>query len=344
MTETATRQGAQGAADAETHRLFIAGEWVDGDVRTDLREPQPGRPARLIGRFAGRRPGRRGDGRSGRPRSALPRWKATPAPKRGEILYAFGALMARAQGAPGPGYHRGDGQGPARGPRRRPGGHRHRLPDGRRGPADVRRDRRRRSCRTSGRCRIRQPLGVAGIITPWNFPMAIPCWKMMPALVAGNAVVFKPACDTPHCAALLVELMAEAGFPPGTVNLVTGSGADVGDADRRFNPDVPVISFTGHSSTGQADRRSAPAGGSSASSLELGGKNADRRDGRRRPRPRDRRDRLVARSARPASAARPPARVIVEEAVVDSSSRSWRRVPGSFASAMAWTRRPTSGP
>ena len=69
---------------------------------------------------------------------------------------------------------------------------------------------------------IRQPIGVAGIITPWNFPMAIPCWKMMPALVAGNTVVLKPASDTPHCAVLLVELMAEAGFPPGVVNLVTG--------------------------------------------------------------------------------------------------------------------------
>ena len=77
---------------------------------------------------------------------------------------------------------------------------------------------------------IRQPIGVAGIITPWNFPMAIPCWKMMPALVTGNTVVFKPASDTPHCATLLVELMAEAGFPAGVVNLVTGSGAEVGDA------------------------------------------------------------------------------------------------------------------
>src|SRR3989304_5636810 len=61
----------------------------------------------------------------------------------------------------------------------------------------------------------RQPIGVAGIIPPWNFPIAIPCWKMMPALVTGNTVVFKPASDTPHSATLLVELMAEAGFPPG---------------------------------------------------------------------------------------------------------------------------------
>ena len=119
---------------------------------------------------------------------------------------------------------------------------------------------------------IRQPIGVAGIITPWNFPIAIPCWKMMPALVTGNTVVFKPASDTPHCATLLVELMAEAGFPPGTVNLVTGRGESVGDAIVD-SPDVPVISFTGSSATGKqlaqrAGRRL------KRLSLELGGKNA----------------------------------------------------------------------
>ena len=104
---------------------------------------------------------------------------------------------------------------------------------------------------------IRQPIGVVGIITPWNFPMAIPCWKMMPALVAGNTVVFKPSSDTPHCATLLVELMAEAGFPAGVVNLVTGSGGAVGDAIVE-SPDVPVISFTGSSATGRRiDERAA---------------------------------------------------------------------------------------
>ena len=118
---------------------------------------------------------------------------------------------------------------------------------------------------------IRQPIGVAGIITPWNFPMAIPCWKMMPALVTGNTVVFKPASDTPHCATLLVELMAEAGFPPGVVNLVTGGGAEVGDAIVDI-PDIGVISFTGSSATGKSI---AGEGGQRLKrlSLELGGKN-----------------------------------------------------------------------
>jgi acyl-CoA reductase-like NAD-dependent aldehyde dehydrogenase len=119
---------------------------------------------------------------------------------------------------------------------------------------------------------IRQPIGIAGIITPWNFPIAIPCWKMMPALVAGNTVVFKPSSDTPHCATLLVELMAEAGFPAGTVNLVTGGGAEVGDA-MVDNPDIGVISFTGSSATG---RHIAERAGRKLKrvSLELGGKNA----------------------------------------------------------------------
>jgi aldehyde dehydrogenase (NAD+) len=118
---------------------------------------------------------------------------------------------------------------------------------------------------------IREPIGVAGIITPWNFPMAIPCWKMMPALVSGNTVVFKPSSDTPHCATLLVELMAKAGFPAGTVNLVTGPGGEVGDAIVG-SPDVPVISFTGNTETG---RRLATQAATRLKrvSLELGGKN-----------------------------------------------------------------------
>ena len=103
--------------------------------------------------------------------------------------------------------------------------------------------------------------------------MAIPCWKMMPALVTGNTVVFKPASDTPHCATLLVELMAEAGFPAGTVNLVTGSGAEVGDAiveqPRRAGHLVHRhTSRPGASIAERAGRRLKRV------SLELGGKNA----------------------------------------------------------------------
>jgi aldehyde dehydrogenase (NAD+) len=102
--------------------------------------------------------------------------------------------------------------------------------------------------------------------------MAIPCWKMTAALITGNVVVLKPASDTPHCAALLIELMHEAGFPAGVVNMVTGSGEDVG-TPLVENPDVNVISFTGNGDTGRdiavrAGRRL------TRLSLELGGKNA----------------------------------------------------------------------
>src|SRR6266851_4089694 len=77
---------------------------------------------------------------------------------------------------------------------------------------------------------VRQPVGVASIITPWNFPMAIPSWKIIPALVCGNTVVFKPATLTPLSALHFVKILEEAGIPPGVVNLVTGGGGEVGTA------------------------------------------------------------------------------------------------------------------
>src|SRR5439155_24517292 len=76
---------------------------------------------------------------------------------------------------------------------------------------------------------VRTPIGVAGVITPWNFPIAIPSWKIAPALVCGNTVVFKPANDTPLLGERFVELLAEAGVPDGVVNVVHGFGRDVGD-------------------------------------------------------------------------------------------------------------------
>src|SRR5213075_7796 len=77
---------------------------------------------------------------------------------------------------------------------------------------------------------VRQPLGVCAVITPWNFPMAIPSWKTIPALVCGNTVVFKPATLTPLSAVNFVRILEDAGLPRGVVNLVTGGGAEVGNA------------------------------------------------------------------------------------------------------------------
>src|SRR5687767_642775 len=95
----------------------------------------------------------------------------------------------------------------------------------------------------------RRPIGVCGLITPFNFPLAIPTWKMFPALVCGNTVVIKPAEDTPHTVALLVEVLEEAGIPKGVVNLVHGLGEEVGAAIVE-HPGIPVISFTGSTETG----------------------------------------------------------------------------------------------
>jgi acyl-CoA reductase-like NAD-dependent aldehyde dehydrogenase len=119
---------------------------------------------------------------------------------------------------------------------------------------------------------VRKPLGVCGIITPWNFPMAIPSWKIMPALIAGNTVVFKPATFTPRSAIRFVEILEEAGLPAGVVNLVLGGGADVGNAIVE-HPDVPVISFTGSNDTG-LDVATRGARLNKRVSLEMGGKNA----------------------------------------------------------------------
>jgi aldehyde dehydrogenase (NAD+) len=119
---------------------------------------------------------------------------------------------------------------------------------------------------------IRVPIGVAGIITPWNFPMAIPAWGIFPAVLSGNTVVFKPASDTPKTATTLVQIMMEAGIPEGVVNLVHGTGGEVGNAIVT-HPDVNMILFTGSSEIGKQISRDASATLKHVS-LELGGKNA----------------------------------------------------------------------
>jgi aldehyde dehydrogenase (NAD+) len=119
---------------------------------------------------------------------------------------------------------------------------------------------------------VRMPIGVVGAITPWNFPIAIPSWKILPALVCGNTVVFKPATDTPLLGERFVELLDEAGIPKGVVNIVHGGGGEVGDRLVR-HPDVRVISLTGSRETGVEVMRNA-ADTLKHVHLELGGKNA----------------------------------------------------------------------
>ena len=118
----------------------------------------------------------------------------------------------------------------------------------------------------------RRPIGVVGLITPFNFPMAIPTWKMFPALVCGNSVVLKPSEDVPHTAHLLVEILLEAGLPPSVVQLVHGRGASAGKALVE-HPRVQVISFTGSTATGSAIGETCGRMHKRLS-LEMGGKNA----------------------------------------------------------------------
>jgi len=261
MTET--------TVETPTFRHFIAGEWCESTSgRTfESRNPADGRD--VIGHF---QQGTKADVAMAVSAAwaARPMWQRTPAPHRGEIMFAFAELMARHKERLARAMTREMGKvlSEARGDVQEGIDIAYLMAgEGRRMFGDTVPS----ELPDKWAMSIRQPIGIAGIITPWNFPMAIPCWKMMPALVTGNVVIFKPASDTPHCATLLVELMAEAGFPAGVVNLVTGSGAEVGDAIVE-NPDIGVISFTGSSATG---RSIATAAGQRLKrlSLELGGKN-----------------------------------------------------------------------
>ncbi|HSB46596.1 MAG TPA: aldehyde dehydrogenase family protein [Candidatus Bilamarchaeum sp.] len=123
---------------------------------------------------------------------------------------------------------------------------------------------RRKFCMT-----VRRPVGVVGLITPWNFPTAIPAWKLGPALVCGNTVVFKPSSDTPLCAYEIVRILGEAGVPPGVVNFVTGSASTVGEGMVKHHK-IQGISFTGSRATGEWITKNA---GLKKVGLELGGKN-----------------------------------------------------------------------
>ena len=202
---------------------------------------------------------------------AFQSWRLTPAPKRGEILYRVGRILEErkealarlmtqemgkvlteargdVQEAIDMAYYMG-GEG------RRSFGYTtpSELPD-------------------KFAFAMRDPIGVAAVITPWNFPAAIPSWKMFPALVLGNTVVFKPASDTPLVAGEMVKILHEAGVPGGVVNLVYGSGGEVGDA-LLGHPDIKLISLTGTVETGRHVAEKAGYGLKRVS-LELGGKNA----------------------------------------------------------------------
>ena len=204
-------------------------------------------------------------------RAAWEDWRLVPAPERGNILFRFAQLLEREKPALADLMTRemGKVKAEAGGDIQEAidmsyymGGEGRRL-FGQTTPSEL---------RDKFMMSVRMPVGVVGAITPWNFPIAIPAWKLCPALVCGNTVVLKPAEDTPLLAQRFVDLLGEAGVPEGVVNVVHGFGEEAGDALVR-HPDVPVITFTGSRETGVLVTKAA-ADNLKHVHLELGGKNA----------------------------------------------------------------------
>jgi len=270
MTQAIERPPSEQAGEAQAYGNFIGGEWRPAQSGRTFESRNPADGDDLIGHFAA---SDAADVAAAvrAAEDALPAWRSMPAPKRGEIMYHFGALLGENKERLARAMTREMGKviAEARGDVQEGVDIAYLMAgEGRRLFGDTTPS----ELPSKWAMSVREPIGIAGIITPWNFPVAIPCWKMTAALICGNTVVLKPASDTPHCAALLVELMAEAGFPPGVVNLVTGSGADVG-MPLVDSPDVDVISFTGSSDTGR-ELAGRAARRLKRLSLELGGKNA----------------------------------------------------------------------
>ena len=254
---------------AKTFQNYIAGEWVDAASGETFESVSPAN-GEAIGVFP--RSGAEDVDRAvAAAKEAYEDWRLVPAPKRGEVLFRFAQLltenkedlaqlMAREMGKVLP-EARGDVQ-EAVDMAYYMGGEGRRL-FGQTTPSEL---------RDKFNMSVRQPIGVVGVITPWNFPIAIPSWKILPALVCGNTVVFKPATDTPALGERFVELLNEAGVPAGVVNVVHGGGGEVGNAIVT-HPDVPVITLTGSRETGVQVTKDA-ADRLKHVHLELGGKNA----------------------------------------------------------------------
>ena len=253
----------------QTFKNYIAGAWVDPTTAAWAENRNPADTTDLIGRFplSGADDVNRAVAAA---RAGFERWRRTPAPARGDVLRRVGEIltarkdeladiMTREMGKP-LAETRGDVQEGidtawyAATEGRRLFGHT--------APSEL---------RDKWAMSFRRPIGIAGIITPFNFPLAIPTWKIFPALVCGNSVVFKPAEDVPHTGHVFVEILLEAGLPPDVIQLVHGDG--VVGAAIVDHADVALVSFTGSTETGS---KVGEACGRTHKrlSLEMGGKNA----------------------------------------------------------------------
>jgi len=255
---------------AETFRNFIAGEWATPSTGEYFENRNPADWNDVIGRFPRSGPADLQRAVESAKRG-FARWSKTPAPIRGQVLQRTGELLVERKDAIARAMTREMGKvlTETRGDVQEGidtafyAATEGRRLFGRVVPSEL---------RNKWAMTYRRPIGVAGLITPFNFPLAIPTWKMFPALLCGNAVIFKPAEDVPHTGHLLVEALLEAGLPPEIVQLVHGQGSVVGRALVE-HPDVPVISFTGSTETGSMI--GATCGKMHKRlSLEMGGKNA----------------------------------------------------------------------
>jgi aldehyde dehydrogenase (NAD+) len=253
----------------DTYRNFIGGEWVESVSSRTVSNINPANTAEVLGTV---KQATRDEAKQAVESAAehFAAWRATPAPARGKIVARAARLLEDHKEELAQILTREEGKtiAESRGELQR--------------SINVAEFCAGESRRMNGETiqselpsnfayTIKQPLGVVACVTPWNFPVAIPIWKISPALVAGNTVVFKPASLTPATAVRIVELFAEAGIPPGVLNLVLGSGSEVGD-EIINHPAVKAISFTGSNEVGirlyeEASRRGAKV------QCEMGGKN-----------------------------------------------------------------------
>lgn len=254
---------------AEAFKNLIGGRWIQSSTGKWLDSINPANTADVVGRVPA-------SGKSDideavkAARDAFEGWRLTPAPKRGEIMFRaaelllkrkeeLGRLVTREMGKILPEglgdvqeaidmayYMAGEGR---------------RL-SGETAPSELA----FKDCKS-----VRVPIGVFALITPWNFPTAIPAWKIFPAIISGNTVVFKPSSYTPICATRLVEIISEAGVPPGVINLVHGTGEETGEY-LATHPGIDGVSFTGSTAVGEK-LAGMCAGLDKEISCEMGGKN-----------------------------------------------------------------------
>jgi acyl-CoA reductase-like NAD-dependent aldehyde dehydrogenase len=258
------------AAAVQTFKNFIGGSWVTPATDAYFDNRNPADPDDLIGRFpdsdrrdidAAVRSAQRG----------FAIWSRTPAPARGDVLRRVGELLVERKEAIADAMTREMGKvlAETRGDVQEGIDTAfYAATEGRRlfghvVPSEL---------RSKWAMTYRRPIGVVGLITPFNFPMAIPTWKMFPALLCGNSVIIKPSEDVPHTVHLLVQILLEAGLPTEVIQLVHGRGETVGKALVE-HPDVPVISFTGSTETGAIIGETCGRMHKRLS-LEMGGKNA----------------------------------------------------------------------